>query len=69
MHTYNTRGLLYVGASPRIVSLPTPHHPRHNTTYHTQYEAAALRPPFDASSHASLAHKINAGKVARIPDR
>jgi hypothetical protein len=34
-----------------------------------QYEAAALRPPFDASSHASLAHKINAGKVARIPDR
>ncbi|TFJ82405.1 hypothetical protein NSK_006314 [Nannochloropsis salina CCMP1776] len=33
------------------------------------YEAAALRPPFDASSHASLAHKINAGKISRIPDR
>lgn len=34
-----------------------------------QYEVAALRPPFDASSHPSLINKINAGRFSRIPDR
>jgi serine/threonine protein kinase len=34
-----------------------------------QYEVAALRPPFDATSHPSLMQKINAGRFCRIPDR
>lgn len=63
MHEYEKSIKAYLRglAIPATAEL-TPHTPR-------QYEAAALRPPFDASSHASLAHKINAGKVARIPDR
>ena len=31
------------------------------------YEIAALRPPFEASNHLSLAIKIKAGKIDRIP--
>jgi NIMA (never in mitosis gene a)-related kinase len=31
------------------------------------YEMAALRPPFKANSHLSLAMKIKAGKYDRIP--
>jgi len=31
------------------------------------YEMAALRPPFKAQSHLSLAIKIKAGKYDRIP--
>lgn len=33
------------------------------------YEMAALRPPFKAQNHLSLAMKIKAGKFDRIPDR
>jgi NIMA (never in mitosis gene a)-related kinase len=31
------------------------------------YELAALRPPFEATNHLSLAMKIKAGKYERIP--
>jgi NIMA (never in mitosis gene a)-related kinase len=31
------------------------------------YEMAALRPPFKAQNHLSLAMKIKAGKYDRIP--
>lgn len=33
------------------------------------YELAALKPPFEATNAYSLAVKINAGKIARIPSR
>ncbi len=33
------------------------------------YEMCALKPPFDASNHLSLAVKINQGKFDRIPDK
>ncbi len=33
------------------------------------YELTSLRPPFEATNHLSLALKIKAGKVARIPPR
>lgn len=33
------------------------------------YELAALKPPFEASNHLSLAIKIKAGKFDRIPLR
>jgi len=33
------------------------------------YELAALRPPFEASNHLSLARKISKGAFARIPSR
>ena len=32
------------------------------------YEMAALRPPFKAQNHLSLAMKIKAGKFDRIPE-
>jgi NIMA (never in mitosis gene a)-related kinase len=32
------------------------------------YEMCALKPPFDASNHLSLAVKINQGKFDRIPE-
>ena len=35
--------------------------------YTKVYEMAALRPPFKAQSHLSLALKIKAGKYDRIP--
>lgn len=33
------------------------------------YELASLRPPFEATNHLSLALKIKAGKVERIPEK